>query len=47
MVENIINFDIEQYRSNVRDFLDENGVHEDGHASERAAEFISGLIDED
>jgi CDP-glycerol glycerophosphotransferase (TagB/SpsB family) len=46
MVENIINFDIEQYRSNVRDFLDENGVHEDGHASERAAEFISGLIDE-
>jgi CDP-glycerol glycerophosphotransferase (TagB/SpsB family) len=45
MIENIINFDIEQYKSNVRDFLDENGVHEDGHASERAAEFISGLID--
>jgi CDP-glycerol glycerophosphotransferase (TagB/SpsB family) len=47
MVENIINFDVEQYRSNVRDFLDENGVHEDGHASERAAEFISGLIDKE
>jgi CDP-glycerol glycerophosphotransferase (TagB/SpsB family) len=47
IVENIINFDIEQYKSNVSNFLDKNGVHEDGHASERAAEFISGLIDKE
>ena len=37
-------FDVEIYRSNVEAFLARYGVHEDGHASERTAAFISEYI---
>lgn len=42
----IIEFDELSYKDKVRNFLDRYGVHEDGHASERAANFICKLIDE-
>lgn len=41
----IMRFDEQTYRNDVKNFLEKYGVHEDGHASERAAGFISGLID--
>lgn len=44
---NIKTFDYDKYVSDVDAFMDKYGVHEDGHASERAAEFICGLIDGD
>ena len=44
LMENIMNFDQEKYEADVTAFLDKYGVHEDGHASERAAEFILGLL---
>lgn len=37
---------IEKYQEGVNTFLEEYGVHEDGHASERAAAFIMGLLKE-
>lgn len=43
--QNIIDFDYEKYVTDVDVFLDAYGVHEDGHASERAADFILKLID--
>lgn len=46
LVRNIEKFDKEVYEQNVTLFLDKYGVHEDGHASERAAQFISSLIGE-
>ncbi len=42
--ENILSFDEERYKQEVRVFLDELGSHEDGHSGERAAEFIKGLM---
>jgi CDP-glycerol glycerophosphotransferase (TagB/SpsB family) len=45
LVRNIVNFDRAKYEKKLDDFMDRYGVHEDGHASERAAEFISWLID--
>lgn len=45
LVENIRNFDQMSYEKRVADFLEAYGVHEDGHASERAAEFILNLIE--
>ena len=42
---NILKFDKEKYESDTKSFFDKYGVHEDGHAAERAAEFISDLID--
>ena len=46
-LERIIkSFDEKSYHSNVSTFLEAYGVNEDGHASERAAHFISKLIDE-
>lgn len=45
LIKCVENFDEAQYRKNVRDFLDRYGVCEDGKASERAADFISELID--
>lgn len=44
LAENIMNFDQKKYESDLNAFLDKYGVHEDGHASERAAEFILGLL---
>ncbi|MBP3602568.1 MAG: CDP-glycerol glycerophosphotransferase family protein [Lachnospiraceae bacterium] len=46
LVENIMNFEQKEYEQKVDSFLNKYGVHEDGHASERAAEFISNLIEE-
>lgn len=40
----ILGFDNEDYGKKVTEFLDKHGVHEDGHASERAAEFIIELL---
>ena len=44
LVHNIMDFDKSTYESQVTTFLDQYGVREDGHASERAAEFILGLF---
>lgn len=40
------NFNQREYDRKLKDFFEEYGIHEDGHASERAAEFVSSLIDE-
>lgn len=45
LAKSIICFDNELYVKNVDAFMDKYDVHEDGHAGERAARFISGLID--
>lgn len=45
LVENIRNFNQEDYEVQVEKFLSQYGIHEDGHASERAANFILQLID--
>lgn len=45
LVDNIKNFNYEGYVKSVDVFLKKYGVHEDGHASERAARFISDLLD--
>lgn len=42
----IMEFDEQNYKNDVIKFLEKYGVHEDGHASERAAAFISNLIGE-
>lgn len=42
----IMKFNEQNYKESVKDFLHKYGVNEDGHASQRAAEFISDLIDE-
>lgn len=44
LAEIILSFNQEKYEADVTAFLDKYGVHEDGHASERAAEFILGLM---
>lgn len=41
---NIMKFDEDAYVNRVDAFLDRYGVHEDGHASERAVDFISELL---
>ncbi len=46
LVGNIVDFEEDIYRRQLKRFMDKYGVHEDGHASERAARFISGLITE-
>lgn len=43
--KNILQFHKNKYEEEVKSFLSIYGVHEDGHASERAAKFISDLID--
>lgn len=43
----ITEFDQAAYEGRVTAFLEEYGVREDGHASERAAEFIMGLCGKD
>ena len=44
--KNIVEFNMEMYVNNVDLFMKKYGVNEDGHASERAAKFISDLIGE-
>lgn len=41
---NILNFDLDKYIKQKNSFMAYYGVHEDGHASERAAKFIFELI---
>lgn len=41
----IRDFDMEKYEENLEAFMDRYGIHEDGHASERAAKFIIGLLE--
>lgn len=45
LVDNILQFDKEKYDKNLKAFFEEYGVHEDGHASERAADFIIKLLE--
>lgn len=42
----MLEFDEQNYKNDVINFLETYGVYEDGHASERAAAFISNLIGE-
>lgn len=46
LVGKIEDFEEDFYKRQLNEFMDKYGVHEDGHASERAAEFILGLIAE-
>ncbi len=41
---NMGEFDMDSYKEGVESFLEEYGVHEDGHASDRTAAFISDWI---
>lgn len=45
LIRNIEEFNQIDYEKKVRLFFDKYGVHEDGHASERAAKFILGLLE--
>ena len=44
LIKNMEDYRQEAYREKVEDFFHRYGVQEDGHASERAAAFISGLM---
>lgn len=44
LVRNIINFDLEFYQREVDRFMREQGVTEDGHASERTVDLIESII---
>ncbi len=50
LIKNIENFDYEEYKQKVEDFLKDKGCMEDGHASERVVDLIekimSGELDE-
>jgi len=46
LVNNILNFDEEKYKTDVETFLKDKGCIEDGHASERVADLIEGIINE-
>ena len=45
LAKNIKTYNKEEYVRKVDEFMKKYGVHEDGHASERAAKFILDLID--
>lgn len=45
LIKNIRHFNADDYEKNITAFMNKHGVHEDGHASERAAAFILDLID--
>lgn len=45
LAQNILQFNKEEYDENLRIFFEKYGVHEDGHASERAADFIIKLLE--
>lgn len=47
LAKNIAAFNQEEYEIRITQFLDKYGVHEDGHASERAADFILGLLEKE
>ncbi len=46
LIQNILNFDYENYKQKVEDFLKEKGCMEDGHASERVVELIKQYINQ-
>lgn len=46
LMQKIEKFQQDEYEDKVDAFMEQYGVHEDGHASERAAQLISGLIDD-
>ncbi len=46
LTQNIECFEQSEYEARVTGFMKKYGVHEDGHASERAAQFIVNLLDE-
>lgn len=46
LIKCISDFNEDLYKKKVKKFLDSYGVHEDGHASERAAQFILKLIEQ-
>ena len=43
LASNIMNFDSESYAKALKEFLDEKGCYEDGHAAERTVDFICRL----
>lgn len=43
LIENILRFDEETYRKELALFMEETGVFEDGHASERVVDLMEGL----
>lgn len=45
LIHNIEGFKQDDYENNLDLFMKQYGVHEDGHASERAGKMISDLID--
>lgn len=45
LIRNIIDFDLESYIKKVDDFMDEQGVDEDGHASERTVDLIESIYE--
>ena len=45
LAKNIRRFAQGKYEHGLDTFFEKYGVHEDGHAGERAAKFISDLID--
>lgn len=47
LCENILNFNKSEYIGRLEAFFEKYGVHEDGHASKRAAEFILELLNRD
>jgi CDP-glycerol glycerophosphotransferase (TagB/SpsB family) len=47
LMKNIQQFDKDIYERQIEQFLEAYGVHEDGHASERAAQFILNLMKKD
>lgn len=44
LIEIVKRFDLKRYEESVTEFLNRYGVHEDGNASKRAAEFILSLL---
>ena len=44
LVSNIENFEEDAYNKQLENFMDKYGVHEDGHASERAAKYVVELM---
>ncbi|KHM52425.1 hypothetical protein NZ47_04965 [Anaerovibrio lipolyticus] len=45
LAKNVANFDYDSYVKKVDAFFEKYGLHEDGHASERATRFILDLLD--
>jgi len=47
MVKNIENFDLETYKAKVKEFLDNKGCIDDGHAAARTVDLIEKLMSEE